>query len=330
MFDYLPKLVYDEDEPLAIVVCFPLYYVSKLIRDNASLWLKLAKAATNSLRVRYLSHQLAFAQNCSRYYSFWPQWIKKVFYKLNVRLGWLKNKPLLLEYLRRTSENEFLFWGGAHWITEYDKGDLLSESFRKRTKSSYWMVDQYLKQLAKFNPQADYLQKMTYLEFKHRLPELLLMRVDKVSMSTSIEARAPFLDHRFVEQMAGLPSKLKVQAGQAKYMLKKAAEGLFRDNIIYRPKKGFGAPISQWMKDEQINRRMEAMVMDSDLMKPTTSIESILPTSSHVNAIRSTPWIMPLNYGCSSIWRCGTTRTLDGKMSTKQVPRNCQNGSDII
>jgi len=83
------------------------------------------------------------------------------------------------------------------------------------------------------------------------------MRVDKVSMSTSIEARAPFLDHRFVEQMAGLPSKLKVQAGQAKYMLKKAAEGIIPDNIIYRPKKGFGAPISQWMKDEQINRRMK-------------------------------------------------------------------------
>ena len=58
---------------------------------------------------------------------------------------------------------------------------------------------------------------MTYLELKLRLPELLLMRVDKITMATSVEARVPFLDHHLVEYALGLPRSLKVEgtSGQA-------------------------------------------------------------------------------------------------------------------
>ena len=98
-------------------------------------------------------------------------------------------------------------------------------------------------------PNADYLQRMIWLEFRQRLPELLLMRVDKMSMATSIESRVPFLDHRIVEYTMRLPVGLKLREGMTKYILKKAVEGIIPDEIIYRPKQGFGAPMDEWIRD---------------------------------------------------------------------------------
>ena len=76
------------------------------------------------------------------------------------------------------------------------------------------------------HPGQDVLTRMIYNEFKLRLPELLLMRVDKIGMSTSIEARVPFLDHHLVEFTMDIPLAHKVRNGDAKYLLKKAVAGL--------------------------------------------------------------------------------------------------------
>jgi asparagine synthase (glutamine-hydrolysing) len=92
------------------------------------------------------------------------------------------------------------------------------------------------------------MERMIYLEFKLRLVELLLMRVDKITMSTSIEARVPFLDHKLVEFSMNIPSALKVKNNVPKYILKEAVRGLIPDEIIDRKKMGFGAPVSEWLK----------------------------------------------------------------------------------
>ena len=70
------------------------------------------------------------------------------------------------------------------------------------------------------------------------LSEDLLMKVDKMSMSVSLEARVPFLDHRVVELVATMPSHLKWRGG-GKYILKRLAAGLIPPEIIMRPKHGF-------------------------------------------------------------------------------------------
>jgi len=68
------------------------------------------------------------------------------------------------------------------------------------------------------------------------LPELLLMRVAKIAMSVSLEARVPFLDHHLVEytmdQTMDIPMEDKVHGNTAKYLLKEAVEGLIPDKII--------------------------------------------------------------------------------------------------
>jgi asparagine synthase (glutamine-hydrolysing) len=105
---------------------------------------------------------------------------------------------------------------------------------------------------------------MTYLELKQRLAELLLMRVDKMTMATSIEARVPFLDHEFVEFAFSLPERMKVRNGEGKYILKKAVEGLLPHEIIYREKQGFGAPVSEWFRGE-VGENAQRQIRQSSL-----------------------------------------------------------------
>ena len=84
---------------------------------------------------------------------------------------------------------------------------------------------------------------MTYLDLRLRLPELLLMRIDKMSMGVSLEARVPFLDHRFVELALSIPTRVKVPpGGDLKHVLRSAVRGVIPDELIDRPEAGLSRP----------------------------------------------------------------------------------------
>jgi asparagine synthase (glutamine-hydrolysing) len=95
----------------------------------------------------------------------------------------------------------------------------------------------------------DALRRMSQVELVNRLPELLLMRVDKMSMAHSIETRVPFLDEDLVEFALTIPSALKSKRGQTKYVLKRAAEGLIPRAIIDRRKWGFCGSATNMLTD---------------------------------------------------------------------------------
>ena len=82
----------------------------------------------------------------------------------------------------------------------------------------------------------------------NRLPELLLMRVDKLSMAHSIEARAPFLDASLAAYGLSLPRHLKINGTQTKYVLKQALRGMLPDEVLDRPKQGFRVPLPEWLR----------------------------------------------------------------------------------
>jgi asparagine synthase (glutamine-hydrolysing) len=70
-----------------------------------------------------------------------------------------------------------------------------------------------------------------------------------MSMGVSLEARVPFLDHKFVELALSIPESLLTKNGERKHMLKRAVTGIIPDEIIHRKKQGFGVPISEWFFD---------------------------------------------------------------------------------
>ena len=126
---------------------------------------------------------------------------------------------------------------------------------------SFRVVKSYLNNFDLKQPDGDALARMTYLEFKLRLPELLLMRVDKITMSESLEARVPFLDHPLLEFSLDVPQSLKIKGGEPKYLLKKGVKDLIPEDMIYRKKMGFGAPMSDWLRGgfgEYVTERINA------------------------------------------------------------------------
>ena len=157
----------------------------------------------------------------------------------------------MIELIRRLGADEPLFWGGAVVYDETFKPRVLSEALRQRMngRSSLEVVNIYLDHIERERPDSDFLSRMTYLELKLRLPELLLMRVDKITMATSVEARVPFLDHHLVEYALGLPRELKVEGRSGKHILKRALEEILPKDLLYSVKRGFGAPVREWFRD---------------------------------------------------------------------------------
>jgi asparagine synthase (glutamine-hydrolysing) len=110
---------------------------------------------------------------------------------------------------------------------------------------------------------------MTYLDLNLRLPELLLMRVDKMSMGVSLEGRVPFLDHEFVALALSIPTAVKTRDGNLKHILKKAVRGLIPDELIDRPKQGFGVPVYEWFFDrlgERVRTEMSGFLSETDFL----------------------------------------------------------------
>jgi len=145
-----------------------------------------------------------------------------------------------------------IFWGGAESFRDTYKRKLLSTRLNKKFKnySSWEAIDPIFQRFQEKAWDKSSLHWMTYLDLNYRLPELLLMRVDKMSMGVSVESRVPFLDHKFVEFVMSIPSGMKTKNGTQKYILKKALKGVIPDAIIHRKKQGFGVPIHEWFFDK--------------------------------------------------------------------------------
>ncbi len=92
------------------------------------------------------------------------------------------------------------------------------------------------------------LERMLYLEKRFFLADHNLNYTDKASMRHGVEVRVPFLDPDLVDFAASIPSHLKVQGGEPKWIFKRAMEGVLPREIIWRPKTGFGGPLGQWLR----------------------------------------------------------------------------------
>jgi asparagine synthase (glutamine-hydrolysing) len=100
-------------------------------------------------------------------------------------------------------------------------------------------------------PADDPVSQMLYVDTKTYLTADIMTKVDRMSMATSLEMRAPILDHLFVEFVTALPSNWKLRGRTQKYILRKLAErvGVPRE-VLYRRKQGFSLPLVHWIKHE--------------------------------------------------------------------------------
>jgi len=131
--------------------------------------------------------------------------------------------------------------------------DLLPASYLDA--DSHAVVARYLAPLDGRLEAPEILQKIPYMEMKLRLPEHLLMRVDKLTMAHAVEARVPFLDHDVVDFARRLPSRYKLRDGVGKRVVKQVASRYIDDDLVYRRKQGFGAPMEEWFREGDFGAR---------------------------------------------------------------------------
>jgi len=97
---------------------------------------------------------------------------------------------------------------------------------------------------------ASPLRRALFFDQTSWLPDNLLERGDRITMAASVEARMPFMDHTLIEFVSSLPDRLRVSGRRTKVVLREAMRGLLPDEVLARPKVGFGMPTERWLRAE--------------------------------------------------------------------------------
>ena len=265
LVEFLPRLVQLQDEPIADVVCVPVYYLAQLARDNGVTVCQVGEGA-DELFCGYPVWKLQL--RLQRYNALpVPRIVKRAGLVGLRAIG--RGERSSYEWLRRGAAGQPIFWGGAEALFERRKMGVLSPRLRQQFADlTSWealrpIYDRYQATV----PSPAHLDWMSYLDLNLRLPELLLMRVDKMTMGVSLEARVPFLDHKFVEFAMSIPPHVKLQNGTLKYILKRAVRGVIPDTLIDRPKQGFGVPVYEWFFStlgDVMQRELEDFCRETD------------------------------------------------------------------
>ena len=279
--NFLPLLVRLQDEPIADNVCIPLYFLAKLVKQSGTTVVQVGEGADEN----FLGYWW-----CEHY----RQKYESVYRPARARLAGLAAVPAGAQGAdagaeRRRSRDSAAgrgrpgaVLGRRRLLVGRDArsadaeprsvraGDRLSRSracclIRYRRSTATPSCGTTSAPLDGRLREPEVLQKIPYMEMKLRLPEHLLMRVDKLTMAHAVEARVPFLDHDVVEFATRLPPSYKLRDGVGKRILKKAAEPYIDHDLIYRRKQGFGAPMEEWFREGDFGRRCLAAFERSEL-----------------------------------------------------------------
>lgn len=261
-FDLIETLVDVYDEPYADSSALPTYRVCQLARKHVTVALSGDGGDENFAGYRrYRWH--AYEEQVR---SVLPAMLRRpVFGALGhvyPKLDWapkvLRAKSTL-QALARNSVQGYLH--SVSIIPNELRHRLFSASF-KRALQGYQAIE-VLEAHAARAPTQDSLSLIQYLDFKTYLPGDILTKVDRASMAHGLEVRAPILDHEFVDWVSGLPPTMKLRGREGKYIFKRAFETRLPENILYRPKMGFGVPLSSWFRGPLRERVRRSVLGDT-------------------------------------------------------------------
>jgi asparagine synthase (glutamine-hydrolysing) len=245
--DVIPKIPLIYDEPFADASQIPTYLVCKLTKQYVSVALtgdggdelfggyeRLVKGIKLWGIIKYIPHVIRKLISIGFEHNKIP-----AIQSLLAKILFIKNsspelKLRLYKVLTSISaKNALQFYDLilAHWKDEdivINQKNLISDSSQEFSDIS--IFEQFL-----------------YKDFTTYLPDCILTKVDRASMSVSLETRIPYLDHRLIEFSFKIPEEYKVHSNQGKWILKKVLEHYIPRDLFDRPKKGFTVPLAKWL-----------------------------------------------------------------------------------
>ena len=241
----VPELVAQQDEPIGDPACLPMHFVARTAKQHG-VTVVLVGEGSDEVFGGYpdMTRLIASHDGKWRRLSQLPQAARQALYRGARAFGINDGRA---DVLRRVAAGEPFYWGLDVVFWDLEKRRLYRAGALDRRSTAASVVSGYYRELAESRPNADFLQQMSYVELSNRLPELLLMRVDKFSMAHSLEARAPFLDHELVSYALSLPQHAKISGLETKKVLKAAVADVLPADVVQRPKQGFRVPLPEWL-----------------------------------------------------------------------------------
>jgi asparagine synthase (glutamine-hydrolysing) len=260
------------DEPFADASIIPTYYLSEFTRQQVTVALggdgsdEMLAGYPTFLSDKFKSPLQYFPKGAINFFiqlaNLLPSSDKNISFDFKIK-----------QYLRgfKSKENHIhQLWLGSFLPEEkkllFNKNVLDSLC----DKTGLNLIDKYFK-----NDIADDFNKVTNYYYQTYLPDDILVKVDRASMYNSLEVRTPFLDKSVVEFLNSLPKKYKQKGFEGKYLLKKMMEDKLPRNIVYRSKKGFGIPLSDWIRKDLRTTIHETLMAKDDLFN-SAYIEKLL------------------------------------------------------
>ena len=231
----IASLIHHQDEPLADPVCIPLHAVCRLARDTG---IKVVLAGEGADELFWGYHEFGSAVD---------DWARMrrvlraplLLRKLAVRVTSPERAPLRREQLESLARGRPKAVHMPVAMTRHQRAHLLLSG----TEDVGWAPTAGIDGE---DPRTTLGFDTQEYEFQVRLPELLLMRIDRFSMANSVEARVPFLDPALVNYVYRLPLEAKVRHSVTKWILKEAVADVVPERVAKRRKQGFAAPTSRW------------------------------------------------------------------------------------
>lgn len=250
--DVVDELVWHFDEPFADSSAIPTYAVSKLAREHVTV--VLSGDGGDEVFGGYTRYVV---ERKRRMFAHVPGFVRKgVMQPLSRHLphgalgrNFIHN--VALDPVDRYLDSMSIF-------SALNRRALYTSEFRSSLPRED-QVNQMFRELAAKVSSGAAIDQLLYIDSKTYLPGDILTKVDRMSMAASLEARVPLLDHKLIDFMGKIPASLKLAGYETKYLLKQAVRDLVPDEILTRPKQGFGVPVQEWINKQLRGRIRETL-----------------------------------------------------------------------
>lgn len=247
IIDEFDQMIYHLDEPQADLAPLHVLNICRQARKDGNIVL-LGGTAGDDLFSGYRRHQTVRLEQSLKFIP------KFIFKGSNAILNLFHSKNPYIRRLKKLASDMDKPWeerltGYFSWINTAEAKKLFSTDIQNQI--STFLPSSILKSTLKVIPnEASKLNQMLYLELSHFLTDHNLNYTDKMSMACGVEVRVPFLDKELVEFSTRIPPSYKMKGITTKYLLKKVMERYLPQDVIYRPKAGFAAPVRVWIKED--------------------------------------------------------------------------------